>query len=386
MISWMHAESPIMFEERINGWLVGSYADIQELRAESRLTNQRAGIIEQLTPPELHDRVAPLAEWYAGWMMMLDGAGHRRIRRLTAHAFQPRQLEHLQSLIDTVVAQLVGAALDKGELEVTQELAFPLPRTVICEMVGLPEQDRHLFPEWFRNISLGLSIPLNTAELIDSVAGSHAAMTAYFTEKIQDRRRTPREGEVLTGLVNAMEEGDSLSEREVIDLLAVIITGAYDTTAHLITNGLHLLLQHPEQLAAVRADPSLVDDWIEETLRFQPSIPINMQSVGEAFEYKGHRFEAGQMVFFLAGAANRDPAHFPDPHRFDIRRDNSRDHVAFGFGPHFCLGAPLARIEARRAFHGLLERTESLTLPEQEIRYLPNTFIRGLESLRVTLG
>lgn len=386
MIDRMHAEAPVVFDERLQGWLVGGYRDVAALGSDPRLSSQRAAYVQALTPPSLHDQVAPLVAWYSQWMVMRDGADHRRLRRLAAHAFQPRYLEGLRARIDATVDRIVSTALARGSMDAVQELAFPLPRIVICEMVGIPEQDMGLFSEWTPTINLLLGAGLTSPELVESVATSRAAMNEYFAAQIEDRRRSPRDGEVLTTLVRAMEEGDSLTEGEVIDLIAFIMAGAYDTTAYLISNGLLLLLRHPEQLAAVRADPSLVDGWVEETLRLEPSISLNTRAVAEAFEYRGHRFEPGQMIYFLAIAANRDPEHFPDPHRFDIRRDNSRDHVAFGFGPHFCIGASLARLEARRVLHCFIERTQRLELPEQEIRRVPSMIVRGLESLRVELS
>jgi len=385
MIDRMHAEAPVFFDPRLHGWLVGSHADVKALERDPRLISARADYVRALTPPELQARVTPLVDWYAEWMVMRDGAAHRRIRSLAAHAFQPRAVQRLQARVDAVVDEVMKRALERGELELVSELAFPMPRTIICEMLGIPEHDWHLFDTWTPTINLMLSGALTSEEVIARVDSARASIQEYFTKAIAERRKAPREGEMLTELVQALEGSDSLTENELFDLIAFIMAGAYDTTAFLISNGLLQLLRNPEQLATLRADPSKVDTWVEETLRLDPSITLNTRAVAEGFEFHGHRFEAGQMIYFMAIVANRDGERFPDPHRFDLQRTNATEHVSFGFGPHFCIGAPLARMEARRAFHGILRHTKLLELPEQEIERLPNMVIRGLKQLRVTV-
>lgn len=385
MIDRMHAEQPVAFDARLHGWIVGGWRDVKALEREPRLTSARAGYVRAMTPPELQERVTPLVDWYAEWMVMRDGADHRRLRGLAAHAFQPRNIQKLEARIDEVSHALVDAALERAEVDVVQALAYPLPRIIICEMLGIPEADMHLFESWTPPINLLLAGALTSEEVIDRVIRARAATHEYITALIAQRRRSPREGEVLTCMVQAMAADDTLTETEVVDLAVFIMAGAYDTTAHLITNGLLAMLRDPEQLAAVRAEPSRVDGWVEETLRCDPSLTVNTRAVAEAFEYEGHRFEPGQMVYFVPLAANRDPARFPDPHRFDSARANASEHISFGFGAHFCIGAPLARLEARRMFRALLERTRELGLPEQEIERIPSMVVRGLQRLRVTL-
>lgn len=385
MVDRMHAEAPLFFDGRLDAWMVGRWSDVKALEREPRLSAQRAAYVSALTPPELQERVAPLQAWYAQWMVMLDAKDHRRVRRLAAHAFTPRNIERLEGRMRAVVERILDAALERGQIEVMGELAFPLPRTVIGEMVGIPADDMHLLEDWTPRMTSLITANLTTEEAIEQATVARGQIHEYFSALIDERRRSPREGEVLSSLVQAMEGGDSLSRDEVIDLVVFIMTGAYDTTAYLIANGLHALLEHPEQLAKVRADPSAIDGWIEETLRYEPSITFNTRTVAEGFEYGGQRFEPGQMVYFLAIAANRDPARFSNPHRFDVERPNSSEHISFGFGPHFCIGAPLARAEARVAFGELLRRAPKLALPEQEIVRQPNMVVRALQSLRLEL-
>jgi cytochrome P450 len=385
MIERMNAEAPIFFDPRLYAWMVGGWHDIDTLQRDPRLSAQRSGYVSALSPPELKERVVTLAAWYGEWMVMRDGADHRRLRRLSAHAFTPRNIQRLEARMLEVIEPVLDAALARGEMEVMEELAYPLPRTVICEMIGIPEADTGLLSEWTPNLNHILAATLSSEEVIERATVTRARIHEYFSALIEERRRAPRDGEVLSSLVQALDDGDSLTVDEVIDLVVSIMTGAYDTTAYLISNGLYLLLSNPEQLAMVQAEPTLVDAWIEETLRCEPSITINSRTLLESFEYRGHRFEAGQMMYFLPSVANRDPVRFADPHRFDVKRANSGDHLSFGFGPHFCIGAPLARMEARLAFQRLLHRTRELSLPEQELVRVPSMIVRGLKALRVTL-
>jgi cytochrome P450 len=385
MIARMHAEAPIFFDPRLNGWMVGSHRLNKALEREPRISAARAGYVSALTPAPLQARVEPLVAWYAEWIAMRDGADHRRLRQLAAHAFTPRNVELLRGRVAALAESILDTALERGELEVLGELAFPVPRTIICEMLGIPESDVALFSQWTPSITNLLSASLTTDQLIDHVFATRAQIHEYFTEVIADRRKAPREGEILTGLVQAIEGSDTLTADEIIDLAVFIMTGGYDTTTHLIASGLQLLLSHPEQLARVQADPSKIDGWIEETLRCDPMIALNTRIVKEAFELEGHRFEPGHMVYFLSLAANRDPERFPDPNRFDVERKNAGDHITFGFGPHHCIGAPLARMEARVVFQTILQRTRELHLPEQQLQRVPTMLLRGWQSLRVEL-
>ncbi|MCX4240769.1 cytochrome P450 [Paraliomyxa miuraensis] len=393
MIDRMHAEAPVFFDPRVNGWMVGSYRVTKALERDPRISAKRSAYVSALTPPPLQERAAPLVAWYAEWMVMRDGTDHRRLRRLAAHAFAPASLRSLEARMVAVVEPILDAAIARGEMELLSELAFPLPRTIICEMLGIPDEDAGLFTQWAPNINNLLSASLGTEEIIDAVAAARAQIQEYFVAAIEERRKAPREGEILSGLVQAIEGDDTLTVDEIIDLAVFIMIGAYDTTTYLISNGLQLLLRDPEQVARARGDASSsggpsgghIDGWIDETLRCDPPITVNTRVVAEGFSHEGHRFEPGQMVYFVSAAINRDPEHFPDPNRFDIERDNAGDHVSFGFGPHYCIGGPLARIEARVAFRTLLARTRELRLPEQTLERAPTMLLRGWKSLRLEL-
>lgn len=382
MIDRMLREQPIAFDPRLGGWLIGRHRDVMALQAEPRLTSLRIDYVTAGLSPELRAAIEPLVAWYGRWIVMKDPPEHTRLRRLAAHAFQPRNLERLRGRIEQVVDQLVDEVVDAGEMEVMSQLAYPLTRAVISDMVGVPWDDRDRLLAWISDFIALLAASLRTEEAIAQAMRSYDDMRAYMLALIDRRRQQPVEGEILSDLVAACDQDDRLTVDEIIDLVAFILTGGYDTTAHLIGNGLLQLLRHPAQLAQVRQDSALLPAAIEEALRLDPSITFNTRAVVAPIDHEGHRFEAGQLLYFMTIAANRDPARFPEPHRFDIRREKNA-HVSFGFGGHYCLGAALARMEARIAFERLLARLPGLTLPEQPIVRRPAVAVRPLERLVV---
>jgi cytochrome P450 len=382
MVDRMLREQPIARDHRLGGWLLGRYRDTLALQRDPRLRSNRAAYVSAALSPELRTLIAPLASWYGEWISMKDAPDHTRLRKLAAPAFQPRNLARLERRIEQVVDQLLDGVMAAGQMDLVRELAFEVPGRIIGEMLGVPEADHSLLLPWTHDIMDLLGANLNTAEKITSALRSHEQMFAYIRGLVEERRKRPVEGEILSSLVVASDAGDRLSMDELLTMVSTIMVGGYETTAHLIANGTLLLLTHPEQLAMLRANPALVPGAIEEMLRIEPSPSFNTRAVGEAFEYQGHRFEPGQILYLITIAANRDPERFPDPHRFDITRTDNA-HLTFGFGIHFCLGAALGRMEARIAFQRLLARLPGLTLAEQEIERLPSMAMRALKQLVV---
>jgi cytochrome P450 len=383
MIDRMLREQPIAFDPRLGGWLIGRYSDTMALQREPRLHSNRIGYITAALSPELRAQIMPLSDWYEQWLPMKDPPEHTRLRRLAAPAFQPRNLARLERRIEEVVDEIIDRVQGRGEMEVAREFAFPLPRTIIAAMIGIPDSDLDRIMPWIHDFIALLGGELNTAESIARGRQSYAEVTTYYRDLIEERRRRPVDGEILSSLVAAHEAGDRLSMDELITMITLLTVGGYETTAQLITNGTLLLLQHPAELARLRERPEQCANAVEEMLRCEPSPSFNTRAVRESFEYQGHRFEAGQILYFMTMASNRDPERFADPHRFDVGRADASAHLTFGFGIHHCLGAPLARMEARIAFQRLVTRLPGLSLPEQTLRRHPSLALRGLERLMV---
>lgn len=383
MASRMLREQPIAFDARLGGWLVGRYDDTMALSRDPRLSNHRVGVVTAMLSDELREEAAPLVAWFEKWMVMSDPPRHTRLRKLTARAFQPRNLARLEGFIERTVDERLDAVMSAGQMELRRDLADPLPQMVISHMVGVPEADRAKFVTWTLDLLELLTVIKVTAEAIARARRSYDEVTAYFGELIARRRESPIEGEILSELIAASEGDDQLTPEEVTEIGVNLMAGGFETTTHLITNAVLCLLRHPDQLERLREDPGLIPSAVEEVLRFEPSITFNTRVVTEPFEHEGHRFELGQMLYFLSCAANRDPARFPDPDRFDVGREDNK-HVTFGFGIHFCLGAPLARMETQIALRRMLARMPDLRLPEQSIERAPNMAMRPLKTLQLS--
>jgi cytochrome P450 len=382
MLDRMREEAPIQFDARLHGWLIGRHRDITALQRDPRLSSHRLGYMDAALPADLKARIAPLIAFASTWLTMLDGAAHARVRKLAAGAFQPRFLKRMEARIEALADTLIDRGLAEGRMDVMADLAYPLTQLVIGEMVGLPAGDRARLLRWVGATNGLLAANLTTAALIDDAQASFTEMRAYYAERVAARRRDPAPDELISSLATAAEGGDRLTDDEIVGLIAFLVAGAYDTTAHLIGNALHLILTHPEARAALREDPALIPAAVEEVLRLEPSILINTRLVTAPIEHEGFRFEPGQIVYFLAGAANRDPEAFPDPARFDVRRRENR-HVSFGFGAHFCLGAPLARLEAQIAIRRFLARAPAAALLPQAFTRGPGFITRPLQQLLV---
>jgi cytochrome P450 len=382
MLDRMREQAPIQFDPRLHGWLLGRHRDLMALQRDPRLSSRRYAYMSAALPPELKERITPLIDFASTWLTMLDGAEHMRIRKLGMSAFQPRFLSRMADRIREVCDGLITRGQARGRIDVMAEIAYPLTQIIIAEMVGIPEGDRHLLLGWVADFNGLLAASINTAERIDRARESFADMRAYFARLIADRRARPVPDELLTSLVIAADGVDRLADDEIIALLAFIIAGAYDTTAHLIGNAMELLLEHPSAWARLREAPDLVPSALEEVLRCEPSILLNTRLVVAPIDHEGFRFEPGHVLYFLSGAANRDPEVFPEPARFDVTRKDNR-HVSFGFGPHFCLGAALARLEAQIAIQRFLALTPDARLAEQSFQRAPGFITRPLQQLLI---
>ena len=278
----------------------------------------------------------------------MDPPDHSRLRRLVNLAFTPRAIEAMRPRIQELVDELLDAIEAKGELDVIRDLAYPLPVAVICEMLGVPKEDEAQFRTWSRVLASSLDPDIALPpEVIQQRAEAIRDSRAYFRQLIAKRGNEDR-GDILSGLMSASAEGDRLSEAELLSTCTLILIAGHETTVNLIGNGVLQLLRHPDQLAGFVAAPELARGVVEEVLRFDPPVQFDGRMCTEETVVGGYKVPYGSFVMLLLGAANRDPAKFVDPDRFDITRNDDR-HLAFGYGIHFCLGAPLARVEGEIA-------------------------------------
>jgi hypothetical protein len=267
-------------------------------------------------------------------------------------------------------------------MDVIRDLAYPLPTIVIAEMLGVPAGDRARFKQWSDDFAVFLGSFNPTPEQQQQALASVLELKEYFRALVPELRRRPR-GDLLSDLATAEEQGDMLSEEELLANCTLLLFAGHETTTNLIGNGLLALLRHPDQLHRLRAEPRLVGSAVEELLRYESPVQGTRRLAKEAVTVDGRRIERGQFVLLLLGAANRDPEQFPDPDRLDVTRSEVR-HLAFGHGPHFCLGAPLARLEGQIALGTLLQRTPGLRLETETVAWREQFALRGLKSLPVS--
>jgi cytochrome P450 len=351
-------------------WLVTGYPQARAALADARLLKLPKG-----WRPEPDSALAALGLH----MLSSDPPDHGRLRKLVSKAFTARRIERLRPRITEITAGLLDDMSTHDEVDLLASFAFPLPITVICELLGVPVSDQDDFRTWSATIA---------AEIVEpEVFQDHAsAMTGYIRDLLAKRRREPAD-DLLSALISARDDQDRLSENELLSTASLLLVAGHDTTASLIAGGVLALLLHPGELARLRAGPALLGGAVEELLRYVSSVShATFRFAGEPVELDGVSIGVGEVVLVSLSGANRDPARYADPERLDIGRDGA-GHLAFGHGIHFCVGAPLARLEAEIAFGMLLERFGSMTLavPPSELRWRPSSLIHGLESLPVRL-
>jgi cytochrome P450 len=369
-------------------WLVSRHADVATVTRDHRLSNDEANSI-------LHQddqaAAAPRGQADDGVLLFLDPPDHTRLRGLVSKAFTPRTIERLRGGVRELVDQLIDAAVQRGgqsgggEMDVIADLAYPLPVIVICELLGVPASDHVQFQGWSKELAASIDPrPLRTPEQQASVAVAAGEFSEYFADLVARRRRSPGD-DLLSGLIAAEEDGDRLSERELLNTGMFLLVAGHETTVNLIGNGVFALLGHPDECDRLRRDPALDRPAVEELLRFDSPVQITERITVADYEIGGVTIPPGYPIIPLLGAANRDPEVFADPDRLDLSRANAQRHLAFGGGHHYCLGAALARLEGEIAIPSLVRRFPDMELAGDPVRRETFT-LRGLERLPVSTG
>jgi cytochrome P450 len=376
----LRASRPVFWAAQLDAWLVTTYEAVNAGLRDPRLSSDRYDRVRQRLGGKgldnlLDDRVRS--------MLHTDPPAHTRLRGLVNKAFTPRVVDAMLPHIERLVDGFLDAVADRGRLDAIADLAYPLPVVVIAQMLGVPPQDRDRFKAWSDEVSVVLSgdaTAVAEADLRRAIA-ARGELVDYFRTIVEARRRQPQE-DLLTALVRAEEGGGRLTEDELYSTAVLLLVAGNETTTNLIGNGLLALLRHPEQKQRVWDDDDLVPSAVEEMLRYDGPVQLTTRLAKVDVEIHGTRIAQGQWVYLMLGAADRDPAQFADPDRFDVGRADNK-HVAFGAGPHFCLGAPLARLEAQVAFRALRRRFPGLRLGSERVERRPNFNLRGLKALPV---
>ncbi|MET7992757.1 cytochrome P450 [Amycolatopsis sp. NPDC005232] len=360
--------------------LVTRYEDVRALVGDGRVRHDLRSKAEQDAAAErreLTPREELMYRALGSSMIYRDPPDHTRLRRLVNRAFTPRAVDRLRPRLSAVIDELIGAFAPGRPVDLVAEFAVPLTTFAICELLGIPQDDRGVFWGWAQAI--------NDAEAGDGYYEALAEAVEYFTALIERKRANPA-ADLLSELIAVSDEdGDRLSADELVATSLLLLIAGHDTSVHLIANAVLCLLTSPDQLAALRADPSLVDNVVEEVLRYES--PVNIlptRFAGSAIELAGGTIPEGETVLLSVLSANRDESVFPDPDRFDITR-SAAGHLAFGHGIHYCPGAPLARMEGSLAVAALITRFPHLRLAiaPDELRWRDSTLMHGPESLLV---
>ena len=313
-------------------------------------------------------------------MLSLDPPDHTRLRGLVSRAFTPRQIAKMEEHIRATAHGLLDEVEGDDEFDLMSNLAALLPTVVIAEMIGVPTRDRQQFKEWSDKFARVLEPNLSADEL-SVVFETGQLFDQYFRGIVAERRDDPQD-DLVSRLIEAEEEGDKLTEAEMIVTLRLLLVAGNETTTNLIGNGLKALLEHPDQMELLRQRPELIDNAIEELLRYDSPVQLDGRTTLDEFQIDRHTLKPGRPVSLLIGGANRDPEEFSDPEMLDITREDV-GNISFGRGIHHCLGAPLARLEGKIAFEALLERFGDIQFGTRTPEYKPNIVLRGLRHLDI---
>ncbi|MGL4649909.1 MAG: cytochrome P450, partial [Caldilineaceae bacterium] len=312
------------------------------------------------------------------WMLLKDPPDHTRLRGLVHKAFTPRTVERLRAAVQRRTDSAVNSALDRGTFDLIDTLAYPIPVQVIAELMGVPHGDETLFMAWSRDISPSLDYD-DRREVYVRASAATAAFTAYLRDLVAERRRQPGE-DLLSALIAAESDGQQLTEHELLATAMLLLVAGHETTVNLIGNGVLALMHQRDQWDALVADPALARTGVEELLRFDSPVQLTARYVLQDTHVLGVPMTVGQEVVAILAAANRDPVRFTDPARLNLQRD-ATGHLAFGSGIHYCVGAPLARLEGQVIFETLARRLPRLQLSGEPPVYRPTFTLRGLQSL-----
>ncbi len=362
----LRKQAPVHWCAPLDCWFVTRYDDVLAGHADPRLSSDKMQVKMKQLPPALRKKVERLGQHLSMWVSHTDPPDHTRLRRLVHLAFTPAVVAGMRPRIQEIVDALVDKAETQGQMDIIADFAYPLPVTVVCELLGIPPQDVTQFTQWVEDIVAFIDgSELEIPNVAERSLRSLLELTDYFHAIAQERQRSPGD-DMISALVAVEEEGNRLSPDELFAMCVQMLVGGHDTTTGLIGNGLHALLQNPAELEKLKANPSLIDSAVEEFLRYESPGPRDTRLALEDLEIGGQQVREGQAVVLMLSAANRDPEQFPDPDRLDICRQPNK-HVAFGWGIHFCLGAPLARLMGEIALNTLLRR-----LPE--VRFADNSW------------
>jgi len=379
---WLRDHEPVHWSDSLQAWVVTRFADVLDIfNRTSTFASDRFRKIDEQYASE-RPAVQRVGAVLAQWLVFRDPPDHDRLRAVLQRFFSPRELERTRGWIQATVDALLDPLIDRGEMDFIRDVAFPLPALVIAGLLGVPSEDLESIKDWSDRLAAYLGGAVDERDNFTEASAGVTELVDYFRRLLDARDRRPRE-DLMSWMLRAEREDAALSRDEAVANCVLLLFAGHETTTNLLGNGLWHLLHHPEQIAALRADASLTAGAVEELLRFDGPVPATAKIATEDVAWHGREIRCGDVVVPVMSSANRDPRQFVDPDTLDIRRTFER-HLAFAYGLHFCLGAWLARLEARLALDTVLARLPELAVNVETPRWKPMIFLRGLESLPLT--
>lgn len=408
----LRTKDPVHWDEELGFWALTRFADIEALYLDERFSRAQ-GLLRSFDRLAIEHQktAAPVYHSFSKTVFYADPPYHTHLRGLMNNAFTPRRVEQLRPVIQRLVDELLDAARAQGGMDFIRDFAYPLPVMVIAELLGLPAGDRGKFKAWSDDLFAILGTMKKPPHLLERAAQSLEEMTEYVTALSRERREAPRD-DLLSALLAVVDDDEpspaphplpssasghpavnlirdrsavsALTQEELVANVNILLSTGHETTTHLLGNGLLALLQHPDQLQTLKSEPSLQDAAIEEILRYDNPVQITYRSAVADAEIGGKLIHKGDLVNTIIGAANRDPERFTHPDVFDIGRNEGR-HLSFGLGIHYCIGAPLVKLEAEIAFATILRRFPDLALGTEKLEWQEHPIFRGLKALPVAL-
>jgi cytochrome P450 len=377
---------PVHWSDILGGWVLTRYRDVRAVLFDRRLSADRITPFRDHLPPAQRGELRDLLAMLGLWAVFNDPPEHTRRRGLLNKAFTPRAVAGLRPAIAVLVERLLDGVAERERFDLIADFAYPLPATVIAGLIGVPAADLDRFKRWSDDIAVFVGSALVTPNKRERALGGAREMAAYFRAMAAEHRARPRD-DILSALIAAEEDGVRLCEDEIVASCILLLFAGHETTTNLIGNGMLALLRHPVERAALAARPELMADAVEEMLRYDGPTQAMTRIALEDVAFAGADGEPrlvrrGQRLFVLLNAANRDPEIFAEPERFRFGRTDNR-HLSFGYGPHFCLGAPLARLEAEIGIAALLRRRPALALADDQPEWSDSFVLRGVKALPV---
>ncbi|NBO12580.1 MAG: cytochrome P450 [Betaproteobacteria bacterium] len=377
IFSRMRDEDPCYWSDRLRSWVITRYDDVKAMCLDKeRLSSDRLRPFFQSLPGSEASRISEIIRYLSLWMVFKDPPEHTRLRKLTAKVFSARAMQAMRPQVETIADQLLDALGERDEFDLIADYAGPLPCLVIMAMLGVPVQALAQLKRLSDEIALFIGSSRMSSDKYDTAEQATQEMAAFFKALIGERRAHPKT-DAISELVHLLDGEDRFSDDELVASCILMLFAGHETTTNLIANGVYALIHFPDAYQALRNDPTLAQNAVEELLRYDGPSGSQVRVVCRSFALHGKELQAGQRVFMMLNAANRDPRAYPDPDRLDLSRDGAA-HLAFGYGSHICLGFPLARLEGMVAIPALLNRFRSLELLK-EPPWINSLVFRGMQ-------